>query len=261
MTQNLFDLSGKKVLVTGGNGGIGLGMADALARAGATLAIWGRNAHKNAAAASRIAAFGGDIRTAVVDVSDRRAIVDAMENCVADLGGLDAVIANAGTSTAARSFIDISDDDYDRVLAVNLDGLAFTLREAAKHMVQQYERDAAFKGSLIAVSSLGAIKGIPANQHYAASKGAAVSVTLSCAVEYARYGIRANAILPGFTYTDMTSGYLGSAKTAEKVLPRIPARRWGKPEDFGGVAVYLVSDASEYQTGSTLIIDGGYSIF
>lgn len=253
----LFDLSGKKIIVTGGNGGIGLGMAKALVQAGADVSIWGRNQQKNQAAVASLKGCGGRVFSQIVDVADQATVEAAMADALDLLGGIDSVFANAGLSIENTSFLDISDEDYRKVMSVNLDGVVFTLRSAIKRMIAQGNDG----GSLVVVSSLGAIEGMAAQQHYSATKGAVISVMNSCAVEFARNNIRCNAILPGFIDTDMTSNYLHNEVFDRKVLSRVPARRWGKSEDFGGIAVYLASDASSYQTGSVSIIDGGYSIF
>lgn len=161
------------------------------------------------------------------------------------------MFANAGVGFGSPSFIEMKTETYRKTLAVNLDGVFFTLREATKHMVDR-AKTGDTDGSLVGVASLAAIEGAARNQAYAATKGA---------VEFARYGIRANSILPGWIATDMTANAQGSKAFAEKVIPRVPARRWGEPEDFGGVAVYLASDASSYHSGDTFVIDGGYAIF
>jgi NAD(P)-dependent dehydrogenase (short-subunit alcohol dehydrogenase family) len=176
------------------------------------------------------------------------------------MGRLDSVFANAGIGSGAKSFLDITAEQYRKVLAVNEDGVFFTLREAARHM-----RDRAQKGdpggSLVGVASLAAIEGAARNQHYAATKGAVISMIRGIAVEFGRDGVRANAILPGWIATDMTAMAQSAPAFAEKVIPRVPARRWGTPADFGGIAVYLASDASSFHSGDTLIVDGGYAVF
>lgn len=252
----MFDLHGHVALVTGGNSGIGLGMADGLARCGADVAIWGTNTEKNAEAAERLSAHGTRVQAFRCDVGDEAATDAAFAATVDALGQVDSCFANAGIGGGAPSFMEMGLDEWHRVLRVNLDGAFLTMRAAARHMV---ERGAG--GSLVVTASLAAIEGGQRNQHYAASKGAVVSMTRSLAVELARHRIRANAILPGWIDTPMTEGVLGWDRFRDKVLPRIPARRWGEPEDFAGAAVYLASDASSYHTGDTLIIDGGYRIF
>ena len=255
-----FDLTGKGVLVTGGNGGIGLGMAEACAQAGADVAIWGRNQDKNAAAQKTLAQHDGKAAALKVDVSQEDEVIAAMQDTQNKLGRIDAVFANAGIGFGAPSFIDMDTETYRKVLAVNLDGVFWTLREAAKLMVARAKNNDP-GGSLVGVASLAAIEGAARNQHYAATKGAVISMIKGCAVEFARFGIRANAILPGWIATDMTQMAQDSDAFSSKVIPRVPARRWGKPEDFGGVAVYLASDASSYHSGDQFIVDGGYTIF
>lgn len=256
MTYGSFDLTGKVALVTGGNGGIGLGMADALARAGADVVIWGTNRTKCEAAGKQLTANGTRVSARRVDVADENSVIRGFAEAVEIMGRVDAVFANAGVIGAASSFMDLGTDEYRRVLAVNLDGVFFTLREAARHMTAREGG-----GSLVAVSSLSAIEGMARGQHYAATKGAVISMIRACAVELARYGVRANAVLPGWIDTDMASSLLHSEAFTGRVLKRVPLRRWGEPADFGGVAVYLASDASRYHTGDAIVIDGGYSIF
>lgn len=255
-----FDLTGKVALITGGNGGIGLGMAEGLAQAGAAVAIWGTNEAKNKAAEAALRAHGGKVLVQKVDVSSEAQVVEAMKATIQQMGRIDTVIANAGVGSPARSFLDITAEQYRKVLAVNEDGVFFTLREAARHM-----RDRASKGdpggSLIGVASLAAIEGAARNQHYAATKGAVISIIRGIAVEFARDGIRANAVLPGWIATDMTAGAQNSTVFTDKVISRVPSRRWGQPADFSGIAVYLASDASAYHSGDTFVIDGGYAIF
>lgn len=255
MAYQPFNLSGKKVVITGGNGGIGFGMASALVDAGADVCLWGRNPEKNKAAVASLENRGTRIFSQVVDIADKSAVAAAMSEAEEKLGGIDSVFANAGIGTASKSFLTIDEDEYRNVLAINLDGVVYTLQAAANQMKKQNTG-----GSLVVISSLGAMQGMVGQQHYAASKGAVISVMKSCAVEFARDKIRCNAILPGFVESGMTA-YLKQEAYAQKVLPRVPARRWGTPEDFGGIAVYFASDASRYQTGSETIIDGGFSVF
>jgi NAD(P)-dependent dehydrogenase (short-subunit alcohol dehydrogenase family) len=260
MTYKPFDLSSKMALVTGGNGGIGLGMADALAQSGAGVVVWGTNEKKNKAAEAQLRAYGGKVLVQTVDVSNEAQVVAGMKDAVARMGRVDAVFANAGIGSGAKSFLDITTEQYRKVLAVNLDGVFFTLREGARHM-----RERAGKGdrggSLVGVASLAAIEGAARNQHYAATKGAVISIIRGIAVEFARDGVRANAILPGWIATDMTVGAQTSDVFTDKVISRVPARRWGEPADFGGIAVYLASDASAYHSGDMLVVDGGYAVF
>lgn len=260
MSYKPFDLSGKVALVTGGNGGIGFGMAEALAEAGADVVIWGTNPQKTEEAGTVLAGTGRKVLAAQVDVSDEEAVTREMARAVAQMGRIDTVIANAGIGFGARSFLELTGEKLRKVLSVNLDGAFFTLREAARHMKERAEAGDP-GGSLMTISSLSAIEGAARNEHYAASKGAILSLTKSVAVEFARYGVRCNAILPGWIATDMTSLAQESTAFAEKVIPRVPVRRWGEPADFGGIAVYLASEAASYHTGDLIVIDGGYSVF
>ncbi|MDR6627742.1 SDR family oxidoreductase [Caulobacter segnis] len=255
-----FNLSGKVALVTGGNRGIGLGMAKAMAQAGADIVIWGSNPERNLAAEQQLTSLGVRVKAQTVDVSDEAQVAEGMEEAVAAMGRVDAVFANAGIGYGSPSFIEMKTEVYRKVLSVNLDGVFFTLREACRHMVERAKAGDP-GGSLVGIASLAAIEGAARNEAYAATKGAVISMIKSVAVEHARYGVRANAILPGWIATDMTAGAQGNSAFAEKVIPRVPARRWGEPEDFGGMAVYLASDASSYHSGTTIVIDGGYSIF
>jgi len=255
-----FDLKGKVALVTGGNRGIGYGMAEALGEAGADVVIWGSSADHNRSALGRLDRLGVRTMAQRVDVADEAAVVAAMAEAAAAMGRIDCVIANAGIGGGAPSFSEMSHDVWRRVLSVNLDGVFFTCREACKHMVER-ARDGDPGGSIAVVASLAAIEGAARNEAYAATKGGVISMMKAIAVEHARYGVRANAILPGWIATDMTAGAQSSPAFAEKVIPRVPIRRWGAPADFGGVAVYLASDASRYHTGDSFVIDGGYSIF
>ena len=250
-----FDLSGKVALITGGNSGIGLGMARALAEAGADIAIWGSNPAKNAAALESLKPLGVRLHTTVCDIGDEAAVEAAFAETLTALGRVDACFANAGTYGHASRFTALETSEWQRVMRINLDGAFFTLRAAARHMVERGG------GSLLATASLAAIEGAARNAHYGATKGALVAMIRALAVEMARHGIRANAILPGWIETAMTAGSVADERFSGAVLPRIPAKRWGQPADFGGIAVYLASEASAYHSGDCLVIDGGYSLF
>jgi NAD(P)-dependent dehydrogenase (short-subunit alcohol dehydrogenase family) len=256
MAFRAFDLTGKVALVTGGNSGIGLGMAQALAEAGADVAIWGSNAAKNAAAQAALAVHGGRVHVQACDVGDEAAVDAAFAGTIAALGRVDACFANAGTYGRKLRFTELDTAEWQRVQRVNLDGAFHTLRAAARHMVAR-----GGGGSLVGTASLAAIEGAARNTQYAATKGAMVAMIRALAVELARDGIRANAILPGWIETAMTARSVADGRFAAAVLPRIPARRWGTGADFGGIAVYLASDASAYHTGDCLVLDGGYSLF
>lgn len=256
-----FDLSGKTVLVTGGNKGIGLGMAEGLAQAGANIAVWGRKKADNKSAVDQLAKLGGgEARAWSVDVADESAVVEATADVVKSFGRIDSCIANAGVGFGAPSFHEMTTETWRKNMSVNLDGAFWTLRESAKHMVER-SKNGDMGGTLMGTASLGALQGAAKNEAYTATKGALITMIKGLAVEYARYGIRANTILPGWIATDMTAGAQGNDKFETHVISRVPMRRWGEPEDFAGAAIYLVSDASRFHTGDTLLIDGGYAIF
>lgn len=254
------DLSGKVALITGGNGGIGLGMAEGLAAAGCDVVIWGTKAEKNEAAEVALKAFGVRVLAQRVDVSDEDAVAAGFAAALQEMGRIDGCFANAGVNQWPTPIFDMATAEWRRVLGVNLDGAFFTLRAAAAHMVQR-AKDGDPGGRLVGMASTAAIHGAARATAYAASKGAMVSVMRALAVEMARYGVTANAILPGWTVSDLTAVVLNDPKFAGAVMPRIPVRRWGTGRDYAGIAVYIMSEASAYHTGDSFVIDGAYTIF
>lgn len=254
--RNFFDLTGHVGLVTGGNGGIGLGMAKGLAAAGADVAIWGTNPAKFAAATAELEAIGtGKVLALRCDVGDEEQVDASFAATVEVLGKVDSCFANAGIG-GGEKFTDMSLETWRRVQRVNSEGAFLTLRAAARHLVERGEG-----GSLVGISSTSAIHGAPRGESYAHSKGGMISMIKGLAVELARHQITANAIIPGWIATDMTAAQFAWEKFSDNVMPRIPARRWGDPEDFSGIAVYFASAASRYHTGDAVVIDGGYTIF
>ncbi len=254
-----FDLTGRTAVVTGGNGGIGLGMARALLAAGASVSIWGSNAAKTERAHAELADQCGDARRvhhAVCDVGDEAQVGGAFAASVAALGHVDACFANAGVSGKGSPMVEMTLDEFRRVQRVNVEGVFLTFRAAARHMIERGQG-----GSLVATASTAAVEGAARNSHYGASKGAVTSYVRALAVELARHKIRVNSILPGWIVTEMTERSVGNPKFADAVMPRIPARRWGTIDDFGGIAIYLASSASGYATGEQFLIDGGYTKF
>ena len=253
----MFDLTGKVALVTGGNGGIGLGFAEGLVEHGANVCIWGTNEQKNAAARAKLQALRADAEVLALrcDVSSEDEVVACFAETVDRLGQVDSCFANAGVGGGGAGFDAMSQEEWQRVFKVNMDGVMFTFREAVKHMKQRGG------GSLVVTSSGTARFGAAGSEHYSATKAGVIALIQSLAVGQARYGIRANAIIPGWIETAMTERALQTEAFQTRVLKRIPQRRWGQPEDFRGIAVYFASDESSYHTGDTIAIDGGVSHF
>ena len=257
MPYEPFNLAGKVAVITGGNGGIGLGYAKGIAAAGADVSIWGTNAEKNAAAERELQAINPSASATVCDVANEEAVEAAMAGVIERYGRIDACFPNAGIGTQnQKPFFEHTNEDWFRVIDVNLHGVFYTLRAATRQMVKQGEG-----GSLVLTSSGTAIQGSARGQAYAATKGGVIAMMLGLATEMARYKITANAIIPGWVDTAMTAGLFGWEKFVNAVMPRIPMRRWGTPDDFGAIAVYLMSDASRWHTGDVIKIDGGFSIF
>jgi NAD(P)-dependent dehydrogenase (short-subunit alcohol dehydrogenase family) len=260
-SQNLFDLTGRVAIVTGGNGGIGLGMAQALARAGCNVSIWGRNEAKNSAAVASLKDAPGTVEARVCDVTSAKSVNAAIEATLQAFGRVDGCFANAGIGGGGRhAFIDRTEEQWRSMFATNLDGVFHAFQAAARHMTERAAAGDRF-GRLVATSSLASIFGTARNEHYAATKAAINALVRALAVELARHGVTANAILPGWIKSEMTEGLMGNDKFVANVMPRIPVRRFGEPEDFGGIAVYLMSKASSYHTADTFVIDGGYTAF
>jgi NAD(P)-dependent dehydrogenase (short-subunit alcohol dehydrogenase family) len=259
--MNMFDLSGRVAVVTGGNGGIGLGIAQALASAGCNVSIWGRNAEKNKAAAATMAAGPGKVATHVCDVTDSASVYGAMKATLDAFGRVDGCFANAGIGGGGRRpFIERTEEEWHTMFATNLDGVFHAFQAAARHMTERANSGDRF-GRLVATSSLASLFGTARNEHYAATKAAINALVRALAVELARHSITANAILPGWIKSEMTAKIMSDEKFVGNVMPRIPVRRFGEPSDFGGIAVYLMSGASSYHTADCFVIDGGYTAF
>ena len=247
-------LAGRVVLVTGGNSGIGLGMAEACAAAGADVAIWGTNPDKNAAAETKLKEAGRQVVALRCDVGEEDQVVEAFATTVERLGKVDACFANAGVMGLVP-FVDATLEHWRAMTRVNLDGVFLTLREAARHMVARGEG-----GALIGMSSVSAIHGAPLNQAYAASKSGVTALMRGLAVELGRHRIRCNSVLPGWIETPMTAPGLSNEKFVKNTTNRTALRRWGQPEDLGPAAVFLANPDHLFHTGDCLVVDGGYSI-
>lgn len=251
-------LSGLTAVVTGGNGGIGLGLAEGLLRAGASVAVWGRNAAKNAAAATLLAQLG-DVIAVACDVTDEADVAAAMATTIERFGQVDSMFANAGIPGTSVSFTDLTLDEWRSVFAMNVEGVFLCFRETARHLIA---RDS--PGSLVGVSSIAAEYGVPRKAHYGASKLTVISIVRSVAVELASHRIRCNALSPGWVATDLVlDGFDNAGKPdrfSQAVVGRTPVRRWGDAADMAAAAVFLARPDLPFHTGDVLTVDGGYTI-
>ena len=254
---SLFDCTGKVTLVTGGNGGIGLGFARGVAKMGGDLAIWARNAEKNAAAREELLAAGARrVETYLVDVSAEANIIDGYAALLADFGRVDCVFANSGGPPGFNSVFDMPADAWHKFLDVALHGAFFTLREGARAMVARAEAGEP-GGSLVACGSLSLFRGLAGKENYAAAKCAVAGIVRCMAVEFGKHQIRANVVAPGLIMTPMMGGPEREAAMAAMFGPKVPLGRVGYPADFEGIGAFLASDASAFLTGQTITIDGG----
>jgi hypothetical protein len=260
MAFSPFDLTGKVAVITGGNGGIGFGMARGLTQAGAEVSIWGTNPDKNAQALARLEPYGTRVSVLRCDVTDEAEVARCFEEVLAYHGRVDGCFANAGIGGWGTAFDEMSTEEWRQVLAVNLDGVFHTFKHAARHM-RERAGNGDPGGRLVGTASLAALSGQPRGEHYAATKGGLIAMIKALAIEYARYGVTAHTVLPGWIETALTERAFANPKFADNVMKRIPLRRWGTPEDFAAIAVYIMSDASAYHTADTFLIDGGYFTF
>ena len=254
MLERMFDLTDRIALVTGGNGGIGLGMAQGLGQAGATVIIAGRNEEKSAAALRELQSVGVRAEALAVDVTDEPAVQRLFAQVRERHGRLDILVNNAG-STVRKAPQDFTLDEWNGVMDVNLTSIFLCARAAYPLMLQ------AGGGKIINIGSILSIFGAPYAPAYCASKGGVVQLTKSLATAWAKDRIQVNAVLPGWIDTELTVGARAQVQGLnERVLARTPAGRWGTPQDLAGVAVFLGSAASDFVTGTAIPVDGGYSV-
>jgi len=251
--MNPFDLKGKTALVTGGNGGIGLGIARGLAQAGADIVVAGRNEAKNAAAVAELKRAGGRAIGVTVDVNDIAQVKRMVAETAKAFGGPDILVANAGINIR-KPPQDYSAEEWHRIVDTNLTAVFACCQGVYPEMQRRGG------GKIVTIGSMTSIFGFDVGPVYAATKGAVVQLTKSLAAAWAKDNIQVNSILPGFIDTELT-------QTARRIIPgmhervvsRTPARRWGKPEDLAGSAVFYCSSASDFVTGTALPVDGGFS--
>ena len=252
-SQKLFDLTGKVAVVTGGNGGIGLGIAMGLAGAGANIVIAARSVEKTAQALENIRALGVEAHGITADVTQEPAIQRIVTSTIDHMGRLDILVNNSGIAVRAQPQ-ELTAAQWDSVVDVNLRAAFLASKAAYAQMVK------AGGGKVINVGSMYSIFGSDWGAPYAASKGGLVQLTKSLAVAWAKDNIQVNAVLPGWFVTDLTRGIPDADPNRyDNINRRIPTGRWGEPSELGGAAVFLASAASDYVTGAALTVDGGYS--
>jgi 2-deoxy-D-gluconate 3-dehydrogenase len=249
---NLFDLSGHVAVITGGNGGIGRSIALGFAQAGAAIAVLARNEEKNQHALGELKALGGPALALRVDVTARGQLQPALEQVEQTLGPVSILVNNAGIA-AFGGVLEQTPEDWDLVIETNLNACFLLSKLAAASMVKQH------RGKIINIASMYALFGASFVPSYSAAKGALVQLTKSMAIELAPFNIQVNAIAPGFIETDLTE-FVKTTPLYQEVIARTPAGRWAHPDECAGAAVFLASRASDFVTGSTLVVDGGYSI-
>lgn len=255
-TGALFDLTGRVAIVTGGNGGIGRAIAIGLAEAGAAVAVFGRNDDKNKRVLDELTALGRHALAMNVDVTDRDGHEPAFQRVERDLGEVDILVNNAGHANLSGGVLLENAADWDRVIETQLNAVFLLSKVGAAVMVKRR------RGKIINVGSMYSFFGSGLIPSYSAAKGAVIQLTKSMAIELAPHNIQVNAIAPGWIETDMTAPVRTPPMIAmnDEILARTPAGRWGQPDEIAGTAVYLASHASDFVTGTTICVDGGYSI-
>ena len=248
--MDLFDLAGRVAVVTGASRGLGVGLAEALARAGATVVCTARSADALDAVCARLVADGGDAHALPADVGRAGDVEALRDRVLEEHGRIDVLVNNAGVNVV-KPALEISDDEWAHVLEVNLAGYFRTARAFGAAMLQQAA------GSIVNVSSVYGTVAMTRQAPYAASKGGVEQLTKVLALEWADQGVRVNALAPGFVEVERTMALYEGTPTYDAITERIPMRRWARPGDFGGPVVYLASPASAYMTGQTLLVDGG----
>jgi NAD(P)-dependent dehydrogenase (short-subunit alcohol dehydrogenase family) len=251
----IIDLTGRVVVITGGNSGIGLGIGRGVARAGGSVAIWSRREDRNDVAVKELEELGADAAAFVCDVTSEERVAAAMEATLNRFGRLDGLVANAGISSR-QAFVEMSLDEWRHVLNVNLDGAFLCLRAGARVLVRQGEG-----GALVGVSSTSAMHGAPGQEHYSASKTAMQGLMRSLAVELARHHVRCNSLVPGWTETELTAPARQYEKFLTNTTRRTPVRRWATLEDFESVGAFLADPTITFHTGDSVVVDGGYTVF
>jgi NAD(P)-dependent dehydrogenase (short-subunit alcohol dehydrogenase family) len=248
--EKLFSLEGKVILLTGAAGGIGAALARGLASAGGTVALCDVAADKAGALAEELLADGASAKSDRLDVSDKSSVEACVADVMADYGKIDVLINCAGINKR-EGFLDVDEETYDRIMNVNLKGVFFLSQSVAKHM------RLAGRGSIINIASHNSVSMLGGCAVYGATKSAITALTRSMAIEWAQYGIRANAIAPGHILTDLTTVTWQHPERAKFLRERIAMERPGDPEELIGITVMLASDSSSYMSGMMIHVDGG----
>ena len=246
-----FDLTGKKAFVTGASRGIGQVIAVALAEAGADVAIAARSQEGLAETARGVTALGRKAFAFPLDVTRQDDVAATVTEAIRLLGHVDIVVNNAGGSNFMVPFLDLRISGWEKVIRLNLDATVYVCQAVGPHLRERGQ------GSVINVASVAGLAAAPGLIPYGAAKAGVISVTRTLAVEWAPFGIRVNALCPGWTATDLNRNLWGGADGGQDVVARVPMRRWARPEEMAGPAVFLASAASSYMTGQVLVIDGG----
>ncbi|MGA2317196.1 MAG: SDR family oxidoreductase [Thermodesulfobacteriota bacterium] len=250
--NDLFGLGGEVALVTGATRGLGKAIALALSKAGADVAVAARNKQLLEKTASEIAALGRRSLPIVVDISDTESIRGMVENAIKGFGKIDILVCNAGVLISKR-MTDLTLKDWDTTIKTNLTSAFYCAQLVGRHMIDRK------KGKIIFISSAQGKMGVNGSCAYGPSKAGLIQLVKGLAVEWSRFGVNVNAIAPGGFETDMMSPIINDPKANERALQMIPMRRYGKPEELAGLVILLASKASDYITGTTIIIDGGWS--
>jgi 2-deoxy-D-gluconate 3-dehydrogenase len=250
----LFDLTGRVAVVTGGNRGIGRSIALGFAQAGASVAILSRDEEKNQHVVSELKAIGVPALALRLDVGDRPSLEPAMKKVESELGPVSILVNNAGTASLSGGVLNEKPEDWDRIIEIQLNSVFLLSKIAGQSMVKQKS------GKIINIGSMYSYFGSALVPSYSAAKGAVVQLTKSMAIELAPLNIQVNAIAPGWIETDLTVA-VRSMPMNDEIIARTPAGRWGVPDELTGTAVYLASRASDFVTGETIRVDGGYAIF
>jgi gluconate 5-dehydrogenase len=250
MSLDLFKLTGRRALITGSSGGIGLALAEGLAKAGASVVLNGRDAARVAAAAGPLKAIGLDIAEMTFDVTDSKAVEAAVARIEAEIGPIDILINNAGIQRR-MSLEDFPDETWSELMRTNLDSVFYVAKAVAKRMIPRK------KGSMINICSVQSELGRPTIAPYTASKGAVKMLTKGMAIDWGKHGIRVNGLGPGYFATELNKALVADEKFSGWLCDRTPLGRWGQVDELVGAAVFLASDASSFVSGHVLYVDGG----